>query len=319
MGVRNARERLISKPNSPIFDTPHKVVDPKIRTSPTRMFKVTTPFRLVRSKIQRKNSYQIMEEERLLPDRRDSGSSDETLVNDDDPAGYLLSILAPLIAGIQRISTKLNPFGQQFDVIDGFDRLCSKTLDLLVELKEDADEEGLRKDDLEMKSLMLSALIRKVEAESFKKRSHAQRRPSLIIPMLLNSARSSPGVSSVPCHSETPTPLTLQSENPFVIHASSLSLSSPNGRVRKDLSEDQDRNADIDLVTRPTINRIGSSSRGIPIARAGGLGGTFANFVGGAQSSLWATNIRLGSFQNSLLFSPSPIAVRQVLGGGQGM
>lgn len=222
-------------------------------SSKSRLSNFTSPFRLVRSRSQKKRYDKVEEQTGLLSARRDSDDSDQALLDQDDPASHLLAVLAPLVSGIQRLGPRTT--GQN-DVAGLFDEVCKTLKALIVELK--GEESGGDEHDLEMRSLMLSALVKKVQAE-----------------------RHSITIAS---------PLAAKSLNPFVFHATSLS------------------NASIKPIP---------FSKPIPvIGKTGGALAPYSSFAGGAPSSTWAMSvIRLGSFQNSMLFSPSPVAVRKLVAG----
>ena len=89
--------------------------------------------------------------------------------------------------------------------------------------------------------------------------------------------------------SMTASPLVVKPSNPFVLHATSI---------------------------RKSSTKAIASAKSIPSAVGGSPPPPYSSFVGGAQTSSWAKNvIRLGSFQNSALFTPSPVAVRRLIGG----
>ena len=264
---------------------------PKITTSDSpailskTRFKFTSPFRLPRSRSHRKK-YELLDDScALLASRRDSFTSDETLVGDDsDLTGTLLSSLAPLISGVQRLAPRIHglhppcPEAQR-----AFETACDKVLDLIVELQ--GHHGGGDEHDLEMRGLMLAALSRKIEVEK-----------GSIRRLSTSTAASSTSNSSSSLASDTSTkvvtPFVPASKNPFILHAASINLSS---------------------------SRTSIPGKAIPINDGihGQVPGGYSSFVGGAQSSTWAMNvIRLGSFQNSMLFSPSPIAMIRKTGGG---
>ena len=114
--------------------------------------------------------------------------------------------------------------------------------------------------DLEMKTLLLDALSKKIQQER---------------PITIPTMRNSPP---------------LLDDNPLVLHSSGV------------LSEKRS-------ITPP------SSKHGVPIGAGIGIAqvGMYPSFTQAAQHhQAGLSNVfRLGSFQNSMLFSPSPVAVRQ--------
>ena len=275
MGDRFELEDLLRKiaSASAQFSLPSK---PKLEVTlpnsgkPRFAYALTAPFRLVRSRSQKKRDDTIDEKTRLLA-HRDSLISDETPDEDehDDPASYLLRVLAPLVSSVQRIGPRIGSLGlsRVGDVVKLFDDICGKLEQVITKLQGESDQsayevgEGVMHDhDLEMRNLMLSALLKKVQAE-----------------------RSSITISSA---------LAPKSVDPFILHATSLHLR-PKNRVSTSVS--------IPLMGN------GRGPRPSP---------PYSSFVTGAQSSIWTANvIRLGSFQNSALFSSSPVAVRKLIGG----
>ena len=225
---------------------------------------LTKRLHLVRLRSQKKRYDTIDEQTGLL-------TSDQTLDEDehDDPASYLLRILAPLVSSLQRIGQLIPSLGLSgiSDVVKLFDEVCDKLEQVITMLQGKSEQcaidsgEGVVHDhDLEMRTLMLSALLKKVQAE----------RPTI-------------SISS---------PLVPKSVNPFVLHATSLNLRPPNRA---------------------------STSKSIPLTGSGRTPQPpppYSSLVTGAQSSVWTANvIRLGSFQNSALFSSSPVVVRKLIGG----
>ena len=202
--------------------------------------------------------------------RRGSDDSDATLVEDvGQTAADLLAVMAPLVAGLQGLTPQLIALRPlPGEIKQAFEEACDKMLALLHGRRDELiaqSKEGGSGDmgEMEMSILMLDALMRKVEAEqvTFKRATN---------------------------------PLALQSQNPFVLHATTIS-----GRGRHS-------------VSAPT--RIAPIAGG-PAQRDMGTGG-FASFASASQSTSWAMNVhRLGSFQASALFTPSPVAVRKLVAG----
>ncbi|WVO16209.1 hypothetical protein L204_103880 [Cryptococcus depauperatus] len=183
----------------------------------------------------------------------------------EDQAGKLLALLAPVISTLQRLGMKLVAQGPNLSVKDylelkkSYHSSCTTILELLTQLqtlKADDKEgnDGLDSHNMEMSHLMLEALIKKVKIEQDR------------------FSASSPTTSST--------------KNPFVFQA----------------------------ITSSTRNRI-SKTKSIPISAAssGGREVSYRSFIANSTQSSWAMNVvRLGSFQASALFTPSPIAVRRI-------
>ncbi|EIW70707.1 hypothetical protein TREMEDRAFT_61218 [Tremella mesenterica DSM 1558] len=96
-------------------------------------------------------------------------------------------------------------------------------------------------------------------------------------------------------------PLVMQSANPFVIHAAALGSTSTisNGSAASSILNGGSRT-------------ISSPARIAPVT--GTSAGGYTSFASASQSGAWGMNVvRLGSFQASALFSPSPIAVRRAV------
>ncbi|ODO09774.1 hypothetical protein I350_01991 [Cryptococcus amylolentus CBS 6273] len=228
-------------------------------------------------------------------DSNTSADSDMTLVGSEgqggpggnaggfqeDSAGELLATLAPVIAALQHLGIKLRTHtemlrgnGDYTSVKDSFLAACESVVTLLLELESpNGHVEGqpdsladVGQDNLEMRSLMLEALKKKVKTEQHR---------------LSTASFASPQRS--PTH------------DPFAVH----SASSPYGRSRK--------------------GGVGVT-KSVPIkisAVGGGQAGEVAyrSFMANSQQSAWAINaVRLGSFQASALFTPSPVAVRRLVG-----
>ncbi|WVQ72428.1 hypothetical protein IAR50_001980 [Cryptococcus sp. DSM 104548] len=250
----------------------------------------------------------LLNRRRSSDDSNTSADSDMTLVGNDghvgipavnatsyseeDSAGVLLAALAPVIAALQCLGVKLRTHVKSLQALeeyksirDAFLAACGSVLDLLMELKSlpktplkspsagslvGGGQEG---QDLEMRSLMLEALKKKVKSEQ-----HQLSTVSLACP------------PKSPSHND-----------PFAFH--SVSPPSSLGQPRRR-----------------------STTQSVPIkisaAAGGGQAGeiTYRSFMADAQQSSWALNVvRLGSFQASALFTPSPVAVRRLVGdGGKG-
>ncbi|WVR07131.1 hypothetical protein IAU60_004172 [Kwoniella sp. DSM 27419] len=223
--------------------------------------------------------------------------SQETLV--DAPAAVktvdadsLLNTLAPVVSELQRLAPQVisylqrgldSPLGVQFTDI------CVELLDIVNEIRQQAREvtdcrpkqqehfsNVLMSHDQDMRDLLLAALTTKVEREYER----------------LTAIKGLPAVVTPP-------------DDPFVLHSTSLpALPRANRATRGSTpikigpgsmaSSDFDTNTDTDSASITLIN--GSSSSHLYPAQ-------------GSQG--WARNlVRLGSYQASLLFSNSPVAVR---------
>ena len=288
-----------------------------------------------------------------------------------ESAAFLLDILAPLITGIQKLSAKIVALSST--EIEGlgaaFQSLCAEVERLLGSLKHDRPESDvvLEEDlDREMKKLMLSALMKKVQVEVQAIRKNAEVDPisSGAIPSIeppddvetsdmLDLASFLAGKRTRSSSSTSSSPLAENLSNPFIFHSTSLSpplisqqgqappvdripsIDSTLGSSHSHSHGDRKQSTaiPIGIPRRKSSNPSRSPTRalaqpyfpirGLPGGQQHSIvpgqmppGASFSAFVGGAQSSLWATNIRLASFQNSLLFSPSPIAVRRIVGHG---
>ena len=297
--VRHARELLLSPPKASSrlsivsqasynrAESVHNDRKPAAKTpSPTKAFfsRLSGRFRRGRSRTQKKTYSQLDETRSLISDRRgsaDTVESDDTLVATEpaDITSYLLEILAPLISALQPLTPKIvdqKPISKC--VAESHDGLCEEVVDLVDELKATVLEDGRDRDDLdlEMARLMLDALCKKIKKEQ------------AIVRELMEDEQSqetlvaSDGDAKL---SATPKcPLLPISRNPFILHSTSIPLAA------RRVSETNNR---------PIIGFA-------PIPAAG----TYVGYVSGAQQT-WARNvIRLGSYQNSMLFSPSPVAVR---------
>ena len=285
--------------------------------------RMAAPLRRARSRSQQK-TYEKIEEERLLSSganaqRRGSDDSDKTLVDDTtapeevsppaDPlsASQMLDVLAPLISSLQRITPRLAGSSVHSDEAkNDHAAICGTMLQFIDELKQlvsqrrqaqsQAHDDGektrpiLQDHDLEMTSLMLDALGKKVEkeksemyrlavVESFDETDDSEWEESVVAKAeLVRVQRGADG-----------SPLLPATTNPLVLHSTSITLSA----------------------------RRGSENRPIPAGQTTAAPKIHSSFVSGVQPT-WSRNvIRLGSYQNSFLFSPSPVAVRPMVGISQ--
>lgn len=235
----------------------------------------------------------------------DSGtSSTESLVGKDnlnppitqtqsrDTASDLLSLLAPLVSSLQTLGLRLKDSESvEQEMIDDFRGCCTDLEDRINIYNTpipDQDAE-LNAHDLEMRTLLLDALGKKVIAE-----------------------RTSCPEAHVPAPLQAPSPLNASppstvsrtsstSGNPFVLHSSDIIGSR--------------RSSTPNPMPIPIGAGAGS---GIGIGGGTGMGrgthlGPYPSFADASHQTGLSNVFRLGSFQNSLLFSPSPVAVRQPL------
>ncbi|ORY34103.1 hypothetical protein BCR39DRAFT_577889 [Naematelia encephala] len=233
------------------------LVSPKsVKVSPEKTrFSRFTNFRIPRPRFQKKQ-YQIMDEGPLL--RRGSADSAITINETQVSSSFLLGILAPLVATLQRVTAKVaNHTGQGIkELAKEAEQIGSLLNDILQDLQTQMEIGDDDQHEEEMRSLLLSALGKKVEAETAK----LQRVIS---------------------------PLSIQSENPFIVHATAQAFLSN----RRQSS---------------TPRKISSAQMVTPTASYSAILGT------SQQSAGWAMNlVRVGSFQQSMLFSGSPIAVQR--------
>lgn len=202
------------------------------------------------------------------------------LVQDEwvhDPADELLVLLAPVISTIQRMGIKISSrvhalLPAEYDVLrDHYLEACNAMLSALNKLQSPQSYVKARRssfvdteDDLEMRTLILEALIKKIKAEQARFR---------FLPTTL-----------------------ISSHNPFVVHAAA-SLQNPDQRPSGRRASTVQSNPITIVPAQVTLPNGEISSR---------------SFIRSPQQSSWAMNIvRLGSFQASALFTPSPIAVRK--------
>ena len=191
-----------------------------------------------------------------------------------ETASDLLAILAPVVSSTQRLSARIRTDG--LDPSD-FAQICKELLEVLRKCQRQ-DEDDTDEHDLEMRDLLLEALIKKVQTELSAVESLSASAP--VSPRRTDSLN--PFASPI-----TPTftvrPMTfsaagrsisedsplypLNTHSPFVLHSASLK----------------------------------SPARARPISAPGGT----------PQASWLRDVVRLGSYQASALFSPSPVAVHR--------
>ncbi|KAL7421675.1 hypothetical protein Q5752_003444 [Cryptotrichosporon argae] len=235
------------------------------------------------------------------PDRADTPAAELG----DASTTELLAQLAPLVSGLQALTPKV--VGLAEPALAGpHESACAALLDLLDRLRP-ADGEAFA---LEMRELMLEALVRKVRAEQ---------RAVAAMPSPSSSASNSPALASTTnSPSDSPqtelsvSPFAQHQHNPFILHSTSLLHSSRRASLARSIPAARS----IDHV-----GAAGAYAKATAAADAARLGAppSYHSFVGQSQlTAAWQTGIvRLGSFQASALFSPSPIAVRRVVGHGK--
>ena len=201
-----------------------------------------------------------------------------------DNASHILDILAPVVASLQKITPRIsNNMADLETILKDYDHVCESILQLLDGLR--SKDRGSVKDDhdLEMTSLMLDALHKKVGKEQMS--VHLIRQPINIKADYESMREESVAKRESEETKYMTSPLLLHSQNPFVLHSTSITLSS--------------------------TRRSSVAGKGVPIELHGATAAPKDHLMPVQQT--WAKNvIRLGSFQNSMLFSPSPVAVRPI-------
>jgi hypothetical protein len=208
---------------------------------------------------------------------------------EEDTATLLLSLLAPLVATLQRLGGVIRDAqgGADDTALKTFTRCCEDLKVKVEGYKHSKVDDRIDPHDLEMKTLLLDALLKKIENE--RTSIEASTITHLLPPVISQSRRAS---------IESDSSITLSTrresdENPLILH--STAVLSTNGRS----------------ITPP------AQVRAVPIGIGIGIGigntGVYPSFANaGQQTGFGLSNVfRLGSFQNSLLFSPSPVAVRR--------
>jgi len=244
---------------------------------------------MIGSRRHKKKYDQLEETTSLISDRRGSADSDATLVaivQEVDETGHLLEILAPLVSALQRLTLKIDDGMEDLEGVQAVHQeLCKKMLSLVEEVKDTVTDNDGGKDeyDVEMACLMLDALTKKIQKERLRVRTlsaETQSEETLVTHLA--------EVKDIATHDS---PLLPIGRNPFIVRSTSIALAPRQTSVTK---------------SQP----IGDASPG-PAA------GTYSGFASSAQQT-WARNvIRLGSYQSSMLFSPSPVAVRPLVGISQ--
>jgi hypothetical protein len=197
---------------------------------------------------------------------------------DRDDATILLSLLAPLISRLQKLGRAirdLDPDQVMGGTYEKF-RICSEKLEGKIEWYHQStpSSAGVDPHDLEMKTLLLDALSKKIQQERIN---------TLLKPKI-----------EPPLGQHTP------NDNPLILHSTGV-LSAE----RRSITPPVQPNRGIPIGT--AIN----TGMGIGIGNLGGQDGMYPSFTHATQQIGLSNVFRLGSFQNSFLFSPSPVAVRQ--------
>ncbi|KAK4684533.1 hypothetical protein P7C73_g5639, partial [Tremellales sp. Uapishka_1] len=215
-----------------------------------------------------------IEEQSLIHRRRSSTVSCDTLVEYQDPATFLLALLAPVVSALQKLSPKSRLHPATPELRDRFKDLCDRVIYIIEGLEnEQPSFAGEDVHETEMRQRMLSALKRKVVDEQL------SLQPAL----------------------ETMFPLAPQpTRNPFVLHSATIHL-------HPAIRTTHPPTAAKSIPPVPKVVRFDCHTPG----------SSYRSFVGSSQLTSWSSNIvRLGSFQASALFTPSPIAVKRVVRSG---
>ena len=173
------------------------------------------------------------------------------------PSNDLLAILAPLISGLQRLGLSPDLESHGADALElrlQYIDVCDEIRALLLDLQEQRDNE---QDELEMRSLLLVALLKKVHAEKAKHRS------------------------PLAC---------IDATDPFVLHRGSVTRSS--GSTGMSVASRAIGGLPAKASTRGSVDSAES-----------------AEYLQQSKAT-WQMNVhKIASFQNSALFSNSPVAV----------
>ncbi|KAK6910193.1 hypothetical protein I203_104225 [Kwoniella mangroviensis CBS 8507] len=328
--ITHVTRRLLGPPSS---ISPYLPLNPQ--TSPHRLSRLVSLLPSRSRSLRRKGKYEPIDEKPLLSghtgDPRNSDDSDTTLVPPGTPpllkAEDILKEMAQPISNLQRYSNRLHHLNltvgeykkdDKEELIGLFKTICTRLIDLLESLKTlsrdksmfDNDNISDRKDEdngeMEMRDLMIQALIKKINIE-------LTRFSSPIPSFSLNSSMT---------------------KNPFVLHSTSLttdltapsSIFSGSGKVT---------DYDSEILISPAVSQRReslSTPRPIKMTHHNHLDREIETMSLSSFSSLdktvegeyalssnnnqnWAQNIiRLGSYQASWLFSNTPVAVMK-LGG----
>lgn len=187
-----------------------------------------------------------------------------------------LTLLAPLVATIQRLSPTVQLTSDQA-LRASFQDRCEELTDLIKELKKESISSAQSYGHIFDEGNDDMRLL--LLNALHKKITLEQSRCSVELPIQLTQAVNNNTLVSVKAIDK----------NPFILHSSSLNR--PNSYTP-------------------------SSSKPIALPVLGTQNGNFSDFMGHSQQT-WRMNVhRLGSFQASALFSPSPIAVNKAMRTG---
>lgn len=193
---------------------------------------------------------------------------------DRDDATILLSLLAPLISRLQKLGRAIRDCeGVMEGTYDKF-TICSEKLEGKIEwYHQPTESAGVDPHDLEMKTLLLDALSKKIQQER---------------------------INTIPVPPKVSPPPSIPNENPLILHSTGVLRAE-----RRSITPPVQPNRGIPIGT--------GANRGvrIGIGNIGGQEGMYPSFTHATQQIGLSNVFRLGSFQNSFLFSPSPVAVRQ--------
>ncbi|WVQ99322.1 hypothetical protein IAU59_006454 [Kwoniella sp. CBS 9459] len=269
-------------------------------------------------------------------------------------ADKLLSLLAPHISELQRLGARMSSYrsslvkgssvqsslspglsilgdSEQDDnnIFRLFKNICDRLLDLMSELKTQphSESEHEQDHDLEMRDLMISALVKKVEFELDRLPPTDQLRSGLQV--------STDNASKLG-HDYTLAPPSRPrgSTNPFIVHSASLlappvhlpvtttgtqALDSTNGVDGTGVNVNIDANSNyVRRGSNPIKISLTPSPNPTSVGKQGFSEYEYeCEYLAPAQQastgSGWAKNlVRLGSYQASMLFSNSPVAVRRI-------
>lgn len=206
---------------------------------------------------------------------------------EEDTATVLLALLAPLVTSMQKLGAAIRHSSGIIDeeVLQTFS-ICCEDLQIRMEgYKHSEPDDGIDPHDLEMKTLLLDALIKKIETE----RTSMPAMSAHLQPPVCASRRSS-SASDV---SSILSPRRESDACPLILHSSAVL-----GMNRRS-------------ITPPHQRKAVPIGIGMGIGIGFGNNGAYPSFANAGQQTGLSDIFRLGSFQNSLLFSPSPVAVRR--------
>ncbi|WWD17387.1 hypothetical protein CI109_101828 [Kwoniella shandongensis] len=318
-------------------DTSLLGVEKRPARPPSRLSGWTSNLKLTRQKSNKKRNlpsrstkYDNIDETPLLTSaavegRRGSDDSDKTLVEPSPlssgvfTAEELLKLLAGPISTMQRLTNEVVAIGGSGGELEvkniGVELLgiAERSQTLLTNLQcfetetahvVTSTDKQVDKLDLEMKTLMLQALIKKVQFEQDRLRSFRPMATPVMAVDPLSHPSPYPRAPSIPTKSGAAPSF---SRNPFILQATNLPL------LASQSASHPSPSAPI-KITRPITPSLEVEDE-INLSDRSGKAPQYSSFVANSQSSAtWAMNVvRLGSFQASALFSPSPIAVRRAV------